>query len=291
MKRNDFFNFIKKETEKCVNCGKCKSVCDMYKNLREEEYSPRGLVQLARRLNEIKNTQQSKILEYFYTCFLCGKCSIRCPAEVQILNVIISARALLSEHSKVLTNLNQFKNKNLKIKIKKILSGESFSSLEKLKKLKNYNPRSSSLFFPGCFLSDDYLKFLERSEFNFTLDENIGCCGYLALASGFIDIFENEKKRLEKVIRARRIERIITACPHCFYVLNVWHDYRDREIILLDNTDAEKCPECVLGFNQTDFTCTGFGGLLPLLNPEIFSRLKEQNKFFPKCSLSKKVGE
>ncbi|HDS09580.1 MAG TPA: (Fe-S)-binding protein, partial [Firmicutes bacterium] len=76
-KMNKLFEFIEKETKKCVHCGKCKSVCDMYLFLREEEYSPRGLVQLAKNLKKIDDADKARVLDYFYTCFLCLKCSVK----------------------------------------------------------------------------------------------------------------------------------------------------------------------------------------------------------------------
>ena len=69
--------------EPCVNCGMCKSLCPVFKILRQEEYSPRGKAFL---LNK-------KILDkIIFECNLCRACEVKCPLDIKICDAIRKAR-------------------------------------------------------------------------------------------------------------------------------------------------------------------------------------------------------
>ena len=79
-------NLIEEVTEilgLCVNCGMCKSLCPVFKTLRQEEYSPRGKAIL---LNK-------KILDkIIFECNLCKACEVKCPLNIKVCDAIKKAR-------------------------------------------------------------------------------------------------------------------------------------------------------------------------------------------------------
>lgn len=282
------------ETGKCVRCGKCKAVCDMYKYLREEEYSPRGLVMLAENLakGEIKgNFEISKI---FYTCFLCLKCSLKCPLDVNIVKVIILTRGLLWEEKykrQIFKNLpSTYKVKELK----NVLSGKVTEQTHQFYKFaersKNYSTTSDTILFPGCFPDFKLVELLEKENINFKLDYKIQCCGYLNLAMGDFKRFDEIVIKNKKILKSAQVNAIITGCPHCYSTLNLWYNLTGLKIKFISR-DITACPAHVLGTAEEKVTCTGFGGLLDILNPEIFEILKAEGLFKPKCNLAGEIDE
>ena len=72
--------------EPCIKCGLCKSLCPVFKVMREEAYSPRG-----------KNIILSeKILDKIvFECNLCKACEVKCPLNIKICEAIKKAREAL----------------------------------------------------------------------------------------------------------------------------------------------------------------------------------------------------
>jgi len=69
--------------EPCIKCGMCKSICPVFKTLREESVSPRGKAIIL----------SDKILDkIIFQCNLCGGCEKKCPLGVKVPEAIRKAR-------------------------------------------------------------------------------------------------------------------------------------------------------------------------------------------------------
>jgi len=80
---NNLIEEVTEILEPCVKCGMCKSLCPVFKILRQEEYSPRGKAVL---LNK-------KILDkIIFECNLCKACEVKCPLDIKICDAIRKAR-------------------------------------------------------------------------------------------------------------------------------------------------------------------------------------------------------
>ena len=88
--------------EKCIKCGMCKSLCPVFKVLKEEEISPRGHAILL----------TNKILqETLFKCNLCKACERKCPLNLKICDAILKARESLSSKEKnIKTNKEMLSN-------------------------------------------------------------------------------------------------------------------------------------------------------------------------------------
>ncbi len=88
--------------EKCIKCGMCKSLCPVFKILKEEEISPRG--------HSILLT--NKILqESIFKCNLCKACERKCPVNLKICDAILKAReALALKEKNIKTNEEMIEN-------------------------------------------------------------------------------------------------------------------------------------------------------------------------------------
>jgi glycolate oxidase iron-sulfur subunit len=69
--------------ENCVKCGMCKSLCPVFKVLKEEQVSARGQGILL----------SDKVLDkVFYQCNLCKACEQKCPVDLKICDAIRKGR-------------------------------------------------------------------------------------------------------------------------------------------------------------------------------------------------------
>jgi len=82
---------IKEIVEKCIKCGLCKSLCPVFRVMREEQYSPRGKAIL------LDNNIYNKII---YQDTLSGQCEVACPFSIKMHEAIIKARRVLVEEKK-----------------------------------------------------------------------------------------------------------------------------------------------------------------------------------------------
>lgn len=81
-----------KEFQKCMRCGKCRSVCPVFKELGNELYVARGKNKLAEKLvsGDLKITERVK--EAINECLNCKTCSANCPAGVSPEHVVLRLR-------------------------------------------------------------------------------------------------------------------------------------------------------------------------------------------------------
>ncbi|MBI2630350.1 (Fe-S)-binding protein [Candidatus Pacearchaeota archaeon] len=82
---------IKEIVKKCITCGICKSLCPVFKTIREEKVSPRGKTMLLKK--EVYD-------EIIYKCSLCRGCEQRCPSGIKICSAFKKARKVLVEEGK-----------------------------------------------------------------------------------------------------------------------------------------------------------------------------------------------
>ena len=84
MKKQNF-DTIFADALKCNHCGICLQNCPIYRERKQEKFSPRGRVQIAGLLAKKKlNLKQDKqdILCIVKTCKNCNNCTVLCPAGI-----------------------------------------------------------------------------------------------------------------------------------------------------------------------------------------------------------------
>ena len=85
------------EASRCVKCGRCLSVCPVYRETRRESGVTRGKLSLIESIPTGKIYSSSKLLkEIISLCLLCGSCTENCPNLVSGDVIIQKAREVLS---------------------------------------------------------------------------------------------------------------------------------------------------------------------------------------------------
>lgn len=93
---------IKESMERCIKCGMCKSLCPVFKAMREEYYSPRGKAMI------MSEKIMDKIL---FQCTLCGACEKKCPLKIKVWEGVRKSRELMVLRGKELEeNKEMIKN-------------------------------------------------------------------------------------------------------------------------------------------------------------------------------------
>ena len=82
---------VEEIVDKCIKCGMCKSLCPVFKIIREEAISPRGKAIL------LENGVYDKII---YECSLCKACEVKCPLNLKLCTAFRNARKVLVESGK-----------------------------------------------------------------------------------------------------------------------------------------------------------------------------------------------
>ncbi len=81
-----------REFQKCMRCGKCRSVCPVFKEIGNELYVARGKNKLAEKIvsGDIAITKRAK--DAVNQCLNCKTCSANCPAGVSPEHVVLRLR-------------------------------------------------------------------------------------------------------------------------------------------------------------------------------------------------------
>ena len=85
------------ELGKCARCGKCRSVCPVFKETQDEAFVARGRVALFEALSRGEIEASPELQEIMSACLMCQRCSAICPSGVEFTSILKAARARLAK--------------------------------------------------------------------------------------------------------------------------------------------------------------------------------------------------
>jgi heterodisulfide reductase subunit C len=116
-KLKSFGNHIDNEILVCVKCGFCRGGCPVFDQTSLESTNARGKVILAYNLLTGKLEPSQELADKLYQCTTCMNCTITCPSQIKVSDIVESIRAYLVEcgyahdrHKKVTENIRNFHN-------------------------------------------------------------------------------------------------------------------------------------------------------------------------------------
>lgn len=98
--RNELASLLESNNDKlltCVHCGLCLPSCPTYRQLGNENDSPRGRIYLMRGVVEGKINIGSSFISHIDLCLGCRACETACPSSVPYGHLLEAARAEVSE--------------------------------------------------------------------------------------------------------------------------------------------------------------------------------------------------
>lgn len=81
-----------KEFQKCMQCGKCRSVCPVFREMGNELYVARGKNKLAEKIVSGDLVITDRVEDAINECLNCKTCSANCPAGVSPEHVVLRLR-------------------------------------------------------------------------------------------------------------------------------------------------------------------------------------------------------
>ncbi|HZJ83978.1 MAG TPA: (Fe-S)-binding protein, partial [Syntrophomonadaceae bacterium] len=90
---------VKEQIMKCVRCGKCRSVCPVFAEVKNETVAPRGHVFMVQMLRDGVVEPSKAVNERLTTCLLCEACNVVCPSGIDIHELNAAARSYIYENN------------------------------------------------------------------------------------------------------------------------------------------------------------------------------------------------
>jgi fumarate reductase (CoM/CoB) subunit B len=222
---------IVKSVESCINCGLCIQHCPVVAAVGVNRFSgPRSIaIELSRSPPEFWATADT-----VYLCTGCGTCREICPKNVNIPEVVNMIRARIFEHRpdlvpkglhivrEVISKYNivfePWETKEEKIESRDMRIERFRLPLIEDPKLE----QAEVLFYPGCQAEERSQEVREAAkvildffDVNFTVLDEMSCCG---LPSNLIGDHETARflaKRLQKKVKKVDAKIVVTTCAGC----------------------------------------------------------------------------
>ena len=286
---------LKEEVYKCIKCGICLTPCPVYNLLRFEGASPRGRVQLIKKILEGKTELSENFQSLLFTCLLCETCTANCPSGLKTDRLMKTMRWVIQERlgtdraKKMLGNFLRDRRRppfflfcertreNLisSRKGRSELLADSGIPRPSSKTLRQQvpevnaapEPRGKVLYFTGCATDYVYpnvgksvIKVLNRLGMEVILPPGQMCCGLpLFQAGGRKEALKNIRENL-KLFNREDVDTVVVDCAACGAALK-------KEYFLLleemgeDAKPAEELAKKVVDISQI-LVPSDLGGLL-----------------------------
>lgn len=193
------------------------------------------------------------VLDSLNTCTTCGICIENCPAGVDPVSLVESARKVLVSRG-VMTDAQAMLHKNI------LAMGNTFGEAsDRMAWLKDYSllrKKADFVYFVGCMNSFRYTETAARtfevlSRFGVTILQDEKCCGSPLIRTGFdaSNLMDSNVRQIEKI----GANTIITGCAGCYTTLKKSYP-ADFKVLSVPEFLAEHISE--LKLKRLDITVT-----------------------------------
>lgn len=192
----------KEKIHSCSKCGLCQSVCPIYKITGNDCCVSRGHFIMLKGLIKGDLKMTKKMNRYLDLCLKCGACSKFCPSDIDIVEIIASAKA------------EYFKSHPAE-KIISLIQRIFVSTLHIIPSVKSKSKKFDKkvLYFSGC--KGGNITSLLNSCGIEVIEPKFNCCGIPFYARGDKETYEKYKNNFTKIIAKYNINEIVTTCASC----------------------------------------------------------------------------
>lgn len=206
----------------CIQCGFCRAGCPTFGETTLESLNAKGRITLAYNMLMGELEPSEDLAKRLYQCMLCLNCKAVCPAQVNVSDIVRSARVRLAEKGylpevfkPVLAAMIDSANPLMADPAKRADSYPENS--------KEATPESEAILHLGCVTSFQdvkiipaVMKILDNAGVNYgALGGEESCCGYLAYLVGDMETFKKAIDMYKERISRYSPKSLITSCAGC----------------------------------------------------------------------------
>ena len=89
---------LDQQVARCSRCGICQSVCPLYNVTKNESDVARGKLMLLDGLMQSFFSDPKGVAKRLDRCLLCGSCEANCPRGVNVVEIFLNARLIISDY-------------------------------------------------------------------------------------------------------------------------------------------------------------------------------------------------
>ncbi len=153
----------------------------------------------------------AKINRYLDLCLKCGACSKFCPSEIDVVDIIVSAKAeYFNKHpfEKLISFIQRVFIFGIGVKLLGLFS----------KNIKGKEFEKKVIYFGGCGNklkgNEAVVKLLNSCSIQ-VITPDFECCGIPFLMRGDVENFNKYKKSFLKILNKQGVKEIVTTCASC----------------------------------------------------------------------------
>lgn len=242
----------KEEIHRCSKCGLCQAVCPIYQETGNECSVSRGQFIMLGGVIKDKLKINKNINKYLDLCLKCNKCKNFCPSEIDVIDILLSAKSQYFKKSLSGKVYSFFESKPVFNTFLKIVD---FVSSIFCKKIKSEKFEKKAIYFGGCISKihpniDNYVIKLLNSMKIEVVPINFNCCGMPFLTTGNLDRFEEQAiENIKKL--PQDFDYFITDCASCQWAWKQYIKYINNENLKnkLNNINFKSIYELILENN------------------------------------------
>ena len=229
------------EIEKCGKCGDCSLAveistakkhinkpCVVKNVLGFEAYDARGRILILKRLMDRTLNIDQELLDWTYTCLLCGNCQETClaiengidiPAIMQAFRRdLVESGMSLPKHLEIIEKIQQYNNPY----------GEPHDQRFSFILSENFPLKADNLVFFGCtaaYRQKDIAlathKILKKANVDYTILKDEKCCGSVQFRYGHLDSLKERARELIEQIQKSGAKTVIFPCAGCYRTFKI----------------------------------------------------------------------
>lgn len=229
----------KNEIHSCSKCGLCQSVCPIYEITKNDCSVSRGMFIMLKRFLKGELKMSKKLNRYLDLCLKCGACTKFCPSDIDIVDIIASAKTEYFNSSWI--------EKIISFIQSKLIFGLGINILSLFSKnIQSKKFDKKVIYFGGCggnLKGNKAVVTLLNSCNIEVITPKFGCCGIPFYVRGDKNTFEIAKSNFIKLIEKYDVKEIVTTCASCektlknykidgLIVKNIFEYIRERNLKL-----------------------------------------------------------